>query len=70
MTWAPVYASMITERTPFIRRASASNGQTPAGAQDPGWGLWIIGQQSESGGGVFNVLPAANKVAKRVQAEA
>ena len=29
-------------------------------------GLWFIGQQSESGGGVFNVLPSSYKVARRI----
>jgi all-trans-retinol 13,14-reductase len=32
-------------------------------------GLWFIGQQSESGGGIFNVLPASYKVAKEILAE-
>ncbi|MBN1265158.1 MAG: NAD(P)/FAD-dependent oxidoreductase [Anaerolineales bacterium] len=29
-------------------------------------GLWFIGQQSESGGGVANVLPSSYKVARRI----
>ncbi len=29
-------------------------------------GFWFIGQQSESGGGVFNVLPSSYKVARRI----
>jgi len=29
-------------------------------------GLWFIGQQSESGGGVFNVLPSSYKVARKI----
>lgn len=29
-------------------------------------GLWFIGQQSESGGGVFNVLPSSYKTAQRI----
>ena len=34
--------------------------------QTPIEGLWFIGQQSESGGGVFNVLPSSYKVARRI----
>ena len=34
--------------------------------QTPIEGLWFIGQQSESGGGVVNVLPSSYKVAKRI----
>ncbi len=34
--------------------------------QTPIEGLWFIGQQSESGGGVFNVLPSSWKVARRI----
>ena len=34
--------------------------QTPIG------NFWFIGQQSESGGGVFNVLPSSYKVARRI----
>ncbi len=34
--------------------------------QNPIEGLWFIGQQSESGGGVFNVLPSSYKVARRI----
>jgi phytoene dehydrogenase-like protein len=30
-------------------------------------GLWFVGQQSESGGGIINVLPAAYKTAKRLE---
>ncbi|MBN1316336.1 MAG: NAD(P)/FAD-dependent oxidoreductase [Anaerolineales bacterium] len=36
--------------------------------QTPIEGLWFIGQQSESGGGVFNVLPSSYKVARRIVA--
>lgn len=31
-------------------------------------GLWFVGAQSESGGGVNNVIPAAHKVTKRILA--
>ena len=34
--------------------------QTPIG------GLWFVGAQSESGGGVNGVTPAAYKVAKKI----
>jgi len=34
--------------------------------QTPIEGLWFIGHQSKSGGGVFNVLPAAYKVAQKI----
>ena len=34
--------------------------------QTPIEGFWFIGQQSESGGGVFNVLPSSYKVARRI----
>jgi phytoene desaturase len=34
--------------------------------QTPVEGLWFVGAQSESGGGVNNVMPAALKTAKRV----
>ncbi|MBI9050406.1 MAG: NAD(P)/FAD-dependent oxidoreductase [Anaerolineaceae bacterium] len=34
--------------------------------QTPIDGLWFIGQQSESGGGVFNVLPSSYKVARKI----
>jgi phytoene dehydrogenase-like protein len=34
--------------------------------QTPIDGLWFIGHQSESGGGVINVLPSSYKVAKRI----
>ena len=33
-------------------------------------GLWFIGAQSESGGGVNNVIPAAYKVAKMIAEDA
>jgi hypothetical protein len=29
-------------------------------------GLWFVGAQSASGGGVKNVLPAAHKVAREI----
>lgn len=32
-------------------------------------GLWFIGAQSESGGGVNNVLPSSYKIAKKIMAE-
>jgi phytoene dehydrogenase-like protein len=34
--------------------------------QTPVQGLWFVGAQSESGGGVFNVIPGAYKTAKRI----
>ncbi|MBN1583294.1 MAG: NAD(P)/FAD-dependent oxidoreductase [Anaerolineae bacterium] len=34
--------------------------------QTPIEGLWFIGQQSKSGGGVFNVLPSSYQVARRI----
>ena len=34
--------------------------------QTPIEGLWFIGHQSQSGGGVFNVLPSSYKVARRI----
>jgi hypothetical protein len=34
--------------------------------QTPVERLWFIGQQSESGGGIFNVLPSSYKVARRI----
>jgi phytoene dehydrogenase-like protein len=36
------------------------------GHQTPIENLWFIGQQSESGGGIFNVLPSAYRVARRL----
>ena len=36
--------------------------------QSPIEGLWFIGAQSESGGGVFGVMPAAFKTAKQIDA--
>ncbi|MBE0695676.1 MAG: hypothetical protein IH586_02020, partial [Anaerolineaceae bacterium] len=34
--------------------------------QTPIKGLWFAGSQSESGGGINNVIPAAYKVARRL----
>jgi phytoene dehydrogenase-like protein len=36
--------------------------------QTPVPGLWFIGAQSESGGGMNNVIPSANKVARKIAA--
>jgi phytoene dehydrogenase-like protein len=37
--------------------------------QTPVQGLWFVGAQSESGGGINNVMPAAYKVATKILAE-
>jgi all-trans-retinol 13,14-reductase len=44
-------------------------GNRPPAHKTPIAGLWFIGAQSESGGGVLNVMTGAQKVAKRVLAE-
>ena len=44
-------------------------GNKPPAHQTPIAGLWFIGAQSESGGGVLNVMTGARKVAKRILAD-
>jgi phytoene dehydrogenase-like protein len=34
--------------------------------QSPISGLWFVGAQSESGGGINNVIPSAHKVARKI----
>jgi phytoene dehydrogenase-like protein len=41
-------------------------GNKPPAHKTPVEGLWFIGAQSESGGGVMNVMTGARKVAKRI----
>jgi phytoene dehydrogenase-like protein len=43
-------------------------GNKPPAHKTPIAGLWFIGAQSESGGGVLNVMTGAQKVAKRILA--
>jgi phytoene dehydrogenase-like protein len=45
-------------------------GNKPPDHKTPVEGLWFIGAQSESGGGVMNVMVGAQKTAKRILAEA
>jgi len=44
-------------------------GNQPPAHKTPIEGLWFIGAQSESGGGVLNVMTGAQKVAKRILGE-
>jgi phytoene dehydrogenase-like protein len=44
-------------------------GNQPPAHKTPIEGLWFIGAQSESGGGVLNVMVGAQKVAKRILGE-
>ncbi|MFH1523499.1 MAG: NAD(P)/FAD-dependent oxidoreductase [Chloroflexota bacterium] len=45
-------------------------GNKPPAHKTPVTGLWFIGAQSESGGGVLNVMVGAQKVAKQILKEA
>jgi phytoene dehydrogenase-like protein len=41
-------------------------GKSGAPHETPIEGLWFVGQQSESGGGLPNVIPAAYRTAKAI----